>query len=417
MAVVGAFMNPLATLYSIGGTVLSLFSGLLGGVGTVASIAAGAVAMLTAAVTFLMSAIGIGLLIGFIGALAGAEDTFGETESAAKGLGETLKGIWDGLMEWVGPILEWLQKEVTIVFKALVAAARQTMTAIKEGWDWLMNALAPFFEWLYSTFKGVLDWLESTFGITLGSVGEMWSNLTAEIAVLGLRIKQAVLAIAIAIMSIPTIAAWLGEVFKALGEWFYNNWTQFFVEGAKTVISAFQVVGAFVQDVGESIRRALSGEGFSFDTNKTQEAMANLSEQAGKVFEGLKLPTLDLSNVAPELQAQLGAVGDQIAAAKDAARSAQDRDRTNRQNRQTGSTAGGNMNAAGVRIGGRDKAHFTDPVAFWKKLQEAAASQRVEYVMQQQLTTQQEMANILKQIHGAQLNAPRQPPPGGVVPR
>lgn len=389
---------------------LTYLRGLMSVVGLAFGGAGVGVRIFSAALRGLLIATGIGLIVGLVGAIAGIGDTFGEQGSILAGFAAFFKDVWAGLMAYLAPVWQWIRVEGAIVFKALVAYARQMIDNLVELFDFLWQYIGPVVNGILDAFMGLFQWLGGLFGASVTSWADLWTEFTAELAVLGLRMKQIFLNVMLAIASIPAVVEWLGSVFAALGTWFGNNWKNIMLESLNTVMSAITLLGTVVSDLSNGIKNMFSGK-IDFDFSATQAAFEGLKNQASKVLEGIEIPGLDLSRVAPELQGQLAAVTGQIDEAKRAARVAQTIDRTKYQD-QKGTSAGIN---AGVKIGGRDKAHFTAPDAFWKKLQEAAASQRVEQVAVQQLNTQQEMVRILTAINEAQMRPA--PADGGVVPR
>ena len=406
VAAAGALTNPIGAI-----------RGLISSIGSVATAAAGGVRLLSFGLRGLLAMTGIGLLIGLIGALAGAEDTFGETGSAAEGLGAKIKAAFGDLLKAIKPILDWLKTEGLIVFKALVASARQMIDNMKILWGDIQQAWQQVTTFLRDNFGEAITWLENTFNVKIDSIKSMWEEFTAEVAVLGLRIRQVFLMVVIGWATIFEAGRQVWDMLVALGNFIATNWKQVVIQSIATLIQSFVVLGTAVQEVGDKIGRALRGEDVSFDFTATKAAFEQLKAQASEVLRGIKMPTLDLSNVAPELQAQLKGVTEELERKKQLAREAQARDRLNAQNRGTGKTDGSSdpMKRPGVMIGGRDKAHFQDTVGFWKKVQEAGANQRAEYFQQQQLDQTREMVRILGQINQAVARPPA--PPGGIVPR
>lgn len=406
IAAAGALRNPLGAI-----------RGLIGSIGSVAGAAASGVRLLTFGLRGLLAMTGIGLLIGLIGALAGAEDTFGETGGAAEGFGAKIKAAFGDLLEHVKPVLDWLKTEGLIVFKALVAAARQMIDNMKILWGDIQQAWGQVTKFLRDNFGEAINWLEKTFNIKIDSIKSMWAEFTAELAVLGLRIRQVFLMSVIGWATIFEAVRQVWGMFVAFGEFVATSWQQVLIQSLATVIEGVKLLGTAISDVGKGIGRALSGEDVSFDFSATEAAFQKLKGQASEILRGIKMPTMDLSNVAPELKAQLQGVTEELDRKKQLAREAQARDRLNAQNRKTGKTDGGTDPAkSGVLIGSRDKAHFQETVGFWKKVQEAGANQRAEYFQQQQLDQTREMVRLLGQINQA-VATPKAPPAGGVIPR
>jgi hypothetical protein len=415
--------SPMSMGRALVAAALSPVTALIKGVGIAGKLAGVGVRIFSMSLKGLLLASGIGILIGLIGMLAGVGDTFGDSSGGIQQFGDSLRQAFDGLMEAAKPVLDWVRVEGVIVFKALVASARQFVDNAKLVWAQLRQAWDDVVKFFREHFGGALAWFEETTGVRIGSMQEMWAEFTAELAVLGLRMRQVALAIGIGFAAIPAVLKWIWGVLKSLGEFIVNNFTSFVREGAMTVVRYFELIGTAARDVGESIRQALNGEEVTFDFSRTRGAFDALKNQANKVFEDLKLPKLDLSQVAPEMQAQLRQVTDQINDAKQRAREAQAKDRTALQNRGTGKTDGDAAKAGplqgGVLVGGRDKSSFSDVGSFWKKVQEAAANQRIEFIAQQQLVEQQKMTSILGQIRDNQNRAGGAKPAaaGGLVPR
>lgn len=233
---------------------------------------------------------------------------------------------------------------------------------------------------------------------------------------LGLRIRQVFIFIVIQVAKIPTVVEWLGRCFKALADYIEKDWATALVQCFDLLLSALQVLGNAVRDIGEGIKNALSGRGFTFDFSVTEAAFRQLKGQFTGMMKDMKMPTLDTSNVAPELRKELEKVTGEIDRKKQEARDAQNAARLNAQNRGTGKTDGESKQLnPNVLIGSRDKAHFQETVGFWKKVQEAGANQRAEQFQQQQLDQSREMVRLLAQINQAVARPPA--PPGGIVPR
>ncbi len=342
---------------------------------------------LRGAITGLLAMTGIGLLIGLVGALAGATDTFGETTSAVGSLGSMLYGIWTRVLEVAKPVIDWLKTEGVIIFQALVASARQVIDVVVD----VCRAI-------YSIFEQAMEWLLGLFGFSLEDIVEVWKNFTAELAVIGLRMRQIFYAVVIAIMAIPTVVSWLGDVFMAFVDWFTSDWWGRIKGILNLYMEYLKLLGTAVMDLGKAAWGALKGEGFHLDFSNTRAQMEALKDAYQDTFKDLKIPGLDISKVAPEMQAKLGAVTEEIEKKKAAAREQQDRLRDAKNGTGGGGRSAGTGPEGAVRVGHQDKAHFSDVAGFWKKLQEAAASQRVEHVMEKQLDQQQQMVALLKNI-------------------
>lgn len=423
LRIVMSLCNPFTIIQGLITAPIMIMRVLIGTIGMSAQGAAGGVRILSMAFKGLLMATGIGLILALVSGLLGLEDTFGETGAEAQSFTAMLQEAFAGIMQFIQPIWNWIRVEGMIVFRALIASARQLWAAAVDVWEGIKSAAATVWTTLRSIFGGVFTWLEENFGETFSSIGNMWAEFTAQLSVVGLRIKQVGLMVVISLAVIAEIINWLAQCFLAFINWFGDNWVSVFVNGAKTVWEAIKLVGVFLQELTEKISDFLSDPMAGFDMNfeRTSEQFERLATQASQVFSGLEMPELDLSGVAPGLRSELDAVTSEIGGRLDAARRRQS-DERERGRGPTGRNTPPNPydpSAGRVMIGARDKAHFTDPTAFWKRLQEAAANQRVEEVARQQLQQQQEMVRILNMIHVAVNHGgvPPPPPPGPVIPR
>jgi uncharacterized small protein (DUF1192 family) len=201
-----------------------------------------------------------------------------------------------------------------------------------------------------------------------------------------------------------------------LANWLANDWKNIITNVFTLWLDYIGLIGTAIVDLGAAFARALSGEGFSFDFELTKTQFQRLKEQASKTLSGLEIPELDLSNAAPELRNQLAGVTDEIARLKAEARKNQDATREQMSQEKQTKKKEEDMKA-GVDIRNKQQAQFSDPVSFWKKLQEAAAGQRIEEIQAKQLAQQEQMVKLLDQINRgiSQGGAPKEA--AGVFPR
>ena len=397
---------------------LLAYTVVVNGMAAAMGVATAAARLLSLALRGVLIASGVGLVVGFVGMILGISDTFGEASTGVNSFGTAVSEVFKSLRELAAPVLEWIKVEGVIVFRALVASARQMFDNLKDIWKFMVGLWDDVCAFMRRNFGETISWIEATFGIKIDSIKSMWQAFTAELSVLGLRIRQIFLGIGFALAAIPTILRWVWDSFKAFALFIAENWQQVLVESIRTIGDFLALLGTAIIEVGEKIGDALSGEKVDWNFSKTEEAFQKMKGQAQKILAGIQMPELDLSNVAPELRKELGKVTSEIERKKQQARDAQNAARTSSQDRGTGKTTGEQSNdpKANVLIGSRDKAHFQETVGFWKKVQEAGANQRAEYFMQQQLDQQREMVRLLGQINLAMAAKPM-PPPGGVIPR
>ncbi len=410
--------NPINLASTLCNAALLLWKAHVVAAGAAAGIAAVGARLLAIAIRGVLFATGIGILVGLIGMFMGMADTFGNTSTEAEGFGAIVKRVFHEFRDVIEPVLHWLRTEGEIIFRALIASARSMVEGIVELWGQMGAVWDQVVGFLKSNFGEAVTWVESTFGVKIDSIKSMWEEFTAELAVLGLRMKQVFLIVIIEIAKIPTVVSWLGECFKAFANYVRENWLTVLIGGIMTYFEYLKLLGTALMDIGDKIGKALSGESVTFDFSSTQAQFDRLKNQAKETLAGIKMPHLDTSHVAPELKGELDKVSGEIDRRKQSAREAQAAARLNAQNRGTGKTddqKGGDPKA-NVLIGSRDKAHFQETVGFWKKVQEAGAGQRAEYFMQQQLDQQREMVRLLSAIREASMV---KPPPGGggVTPR
>jgi hypothetical protein len=395
---------------------IMIWNGLVSLSGVVAGIASVGVKLLSTAMKGLMFASGIGILVGLIGMVMGVADTFGEASGGVASFGSTMKEAFADLLKVVMPVWEWIKVEGMIVFKALIASARQMVEIVMEIWHHFESGWAVVVGVLKENFGGLVHFMEDTFGIKLASMKEMWEDFTVELAVIGFRIRKVFLEVQIGLTVIGETIRWLGSVFKAFGDYIANNWKQILLGSFNTLVSAIGLLGHAVKDIGNGIMNALSGKAVSFDFSATENALKDLKNKANGVMAEMKLPKLDTDSAIAGLVGEYREASAMLDRKRNEARDAQNRDRTNSQNRATGKTDGATGAKTGnVQIGGRDKAHFAETVSFWKKVQESGANQRAEYLQLQQLDQQREMVRILNLIQ--QNSATKPNAPGGVVPR
>lgn len=413
-----SLINPVRWATGIYQATMLVWQGITASTGVVAGVAAAGVRLFGLALRGVLMATGVGLLIGLVGMLAGVADTFGDASTGVEGFGSVFRDVIAQVKQLAQPVIEWLRVEGMIVFKALVAAAHQMVDNLKLLWQNLKDAWKEAVTFLRENFGGAIKWLEDTYNIKIDSIKSMWEEFTAEVAVLGLRIRQVFLLIGIGLATIPHLIQWVGQVFRAFGEFVQDKWALFIVNAVKLVWESLKLLGNGLEEIGSKIGDALDGKNVEFDFSKTEAAWERVKEQAQTTMAGFKMPALDTSNVAPGLKAELDKVTGEIDRKKQQARESQAKDRLNAQNRSTGKTDDSKSGAptGNTLIGGRDKAHFQETVGFWKKVQEAGANQRAEYLQQQQLDQQRMMVELLTKIHNAGMPVrPGGPPP--VIPR
>lgn len=385
-------------------------------IGVAGRLAAGGIGALKTAIRGLLLASGIGIFVGLIGALAGAVDTFGEASGAADGLQEALKEIAKEAQQYIKPVMEWIKTEGVIIFKALTAAARQMIENAKMLWQNLKDTWKTVVTFFRENFSGALDWLNAKFGTSVENVTDLWAEFTAELAVLGLRIRQVFLLVIITIHRVGYVFQWVAEVAQAVGKHIRDNFMDVMLGGLKNVWNMIKLLGVALGDLAVNMERFLARDFGAVDFSKTKQAMNELVEGVKHQFKGIELPKFRIDDISSGLKGEFDSLSKEIAAKKQQAREAQALERTKRQDAATGKTSGdGTHLKSGVAAGAQDKAHFTDVVGFWKKIQEAGATSRAEYLMQQQVDQQREMVRILTAIHANSSGKPAVA--GGVVPR
>ncbi len=414
MGIFKGLTSPIGSIKALfGGLFAVLKAGFLG-TGTAGGIASFGVRLFSTALKGLLAATGVGLILAFIASILEVGDTFGNMGTGLGALGDEFKRVWAEIQEAMQPVINWLEREGVIVFKALIAGLRNLWAVAQETWAKILEAAQPVVEWLSQAWDKLLKWLGTQTGSTIGDLSDLWAEFTAELTVIGYRVQQGFLFMAIGISVVVDAVKWLKDVFKAFGEWLSQDWVHGMIEGLKLFNSAVNVVGMAVEDLGQNIIDALSGKEAKWDFSETEKAFDKLKNQAKSIFGEMKLPEFETSDTTKGLIGDMDELNRKIDETKQRARDAQNRDRTNWQNRNSGKTGGGDDIKGGVRVGGRDKAHFTDPTAFWKKLQEAAASQRVEEVAARHLAVSEEMKGILTDIRNQ--GGVKPPADKGVVP-
>jgi len=233
----------------------------------------------------------------------------GHLFSALERIGELIGDIVATLVEWVMPIITWIENFVVPPALEIIATIVNTIGAVLGGiWDSIKEAyenwIAPALESLGKALEPILDALYNLFG-GINENADAWEKFreivkkVADVligpvfAALGVIIQT----IAIIIEAVVGLFEKIGEIIAGIVEgvkWLVEQVGQFFQNAWNFITGIFAGIGGWFADRWNDIGNAFSNVGNffknAFETAKTNvhNAFQNIGNFFGNIWNGVK---------------------------------------------------------------------------------------------------------------------------------
>jgi hypothetical protein len=317
-----------------------------------------------------VSATGIGLVIALASTLFELGGASSQVGGMFSGLWATMKGAFGAISEALAPVVRWLKTEIPILLHAVAQGFSQLILAVVEMGKAVWSVVGPIAEAVGRTFLGVAKLIASTFGVTANNMSELWTELVAEISVLGLRAKQAVLVIAIGFVGIGQSIRWVWDMLVALGDFVRDSFANAFTNGISRISNSMGILKALVKDLAKAFFDFVKHpwRAPSFDFSETQAAMAKFNQDmTGEKHAKLDVPEF---NPAGDLKKEFYGTQTEITRLKETSRRDQAAARA-KAGLPDGDAKKGESGSPHLKVGTKDKVSISNADAFWKKLQES----------------------------------------------
>jgi hypothetical protein len=355
----------------------------------------------------MLIATGVGALLVLVGVILQASGAIDYLAARFQSWMSGTSGMFSGLIERIRPVWNTIKVEFIIVTEA-----------IRTAWNDLQGNIIEAFDAIGNFVNGVLDWFKNAFGSILPSgtqimtfLRDLWRNFTAELSVLGLRIRLIVQQIIFGFEAIPTVLRWAWDVILAFGKWFATDFKNNMINILGLIGEAFITLGEGVKGVFKGVWAVIKGGSFSEGFDEFHKQLARLADEARATFKDLNIPKLDLTKVDPERLKTIQDMQGEIDRRKGEAMEGQEQRRRELTDQINAEDEARKLEAAKkaataatpphLRGGILQSKGFQDLVGVWKKMQEQAAGGTIKPeldIAKKQLSAQQDTNEHLAKI-------------------